>query len=109
PGNGYSNSSTSFADEHDLGYGYALGEELLTHMHRFSYGYNYRGAFTGHPNPAQGLGGYIWDATYQELKATRVRSPSEMVAIADNTIDGPNYHDYAGFEHFQVGPRIDME
>jgi prepilin-type processing-associated H-X9-DG protein/prepilin-type N-terminal cleavage/methylation domain-containing protein len=102
------NVAWPYADEHDTGYGYALSEEMLSDAQRFSYGYNYRGAYTGHPNPPQGLGGYIWDSTYQELKASRVRAASELIAIADNTIDGPAYHEH-GFEHFQLGPRIDME
>jgi prepilin-type processing-associated H-X9-DG protein len=67
------------------GYGYQVGERLITNTTPFSYGYN-GGQITGlggdvSPNsPPQPYG--------RELRASRVRVPAEMVAIADSMGDG---------------------
>ena len=63
----------------------------------FSYGYNGWGAIlhTG-PQAPRGLGGPINPGTnpngnvhYRELAASRVKSPADMIAIADNShVDG---------------------
>ena len=79
----------------DTGYGYNLGESLLLRESgNFSYGYNDWGAWDlQKDNPTtgskqRGLGGDLWDPGSRELKATRVRKPAEMIAIADNKPDG---------------------
>lgn len=67
-------------------YGYEAGEKRLTDKSGFSYGYNDWGVleFT---KPHLGLGGHIGDKDFGETKESRVRFPSEMVAIADTTSD----------------------
>jgi prepilin-type processing-associated H-X9-DG protein/prepilin-type N-terminal cleavage/methylation domain-containing protein len=79
----------NFASGVDVGYGYDLGEQLLdVATVPFSYGYNDWGA--GNPNPSpnatqRGLGGDLWSV--REVNTARVRSASELIAIADNTTD----------------------
>ena len=94
------------ANQDDTGFGYDPGESLLliTSGH-FSYGYNdwgtgqdpvsrditMDGSIGGVANPnarQRGLGGDVNATGGRELKATRVRKPAEMIAIADNTPDG---------------------
>ena len=79
----------------DTNYGYREGESLLLRSSgKFSYGYNDWGAWDLiKDNPAagtrqRGLGADLWDAGSRELKATRVKRPAEMIAIADNVPDG---------------------
>ena len=80
-----------FATEMDAGLGYALGEQLLHDTPPFSYGYNGRGGSTGADQmPQRGLGGYKWDETWPEVRASVVRMPSEMIAIGDR-MDNPQY------------------
>jgi prepilin-type processing-associated H-X9-DG protein len=79
-----------YATAQDTGFGYKPGELLLNvFVVPFSYGYNDWGMYRYGPAPdglQKGLGGDLWSAG--ELKANVVRSPSEMIAIADNTPDG---------------------
>lgn len=85
-----------YATVTDMGYGYEEGELLLNVFTvPFSYGYNDWGHDTQQPNGSdvqKGLGGDIdvmWNGQpLHELKASRVRKASEMIAIADNTADG---------------------
>jgi prepilin-type processing-associated H-X9-DG protein/prepilin-type N-terminal cleavage/methylation domain-containing protein len=81
----------------DTGYGYNVGESLLVESSqgtKFSYGYNDWGTYNlALDDPAantkqHGLGGDITNPKSRELKASRVRKPSEMIAIADNKPDG---------------------
>jgi prepilin-type processing-associated H-X9-DG protein len=73
--------------------GYDPGERLITVFNYFSYGYN-GGGSQGTAYNSKGLGSVIGDARqlvmgYEpELKASRVKKPAEMVAIADATADG---------------------
>lgn len=86
----------------DEGYGYNLGEQLLNNTQiPFSYGYNDWGATIGGqgavpnsaPNVMRGLGGDQWACSInginynndsRKLKASRIKFPAEMIAIADN-------------------------
>jgi prepilin-type processing-associated H-X9-DG protein/prepilin-type N-terminal cleavage/methylation domain-containing protein len=79
------------------GFGYDVGEPLLPiEGRRFSYGYNTWGAidalFTGDEFAARGLGMYVpllsRGLAAPELRASRVRFPSEMIAIGDSTVGG---------------------
>jgi prepilin-type N-terminal cleavage/methylation domain-containing protein/prepilin-type processing-associated H-X9-DG protein len=74
----------------DTGYGYREGESLLLRSSgKFSYGYNDWGAWDTTTVPRQrGLGGDLWNPGSRELKATLVKRPAEMIAIADNVPDG---------------------
>jgi prepilin-type processing-associated H-X9-DG protein/prepilin-type N-terminal cleavage/methylation domain-containing protein len=77
-------------------FGYAIGERLLLTNHvnerYFSYGYNHSGSA---PGGAKGLGYFDGKSSVpltaapgeRPLKASRVRRPSEMIAIADATVD----------------------
>jgi prepilin-type processing-associated H-X9-DG protein len=82
----------------DTGYGYNVGESLLVaNVAKFSYGYNDWGASQtsiafppGDTPPGvtpqrhqRGLGADVLNPTSRELKATRVRIPTEMIAITD--------------------------
>ena len=78
------------ADGTVLHYGYERFEWLLEdHKVGFSYGYNAFGYTNDTEAPIdlqRGLGSYVstvGDRRYRELAASRVRSPSEMIAIAD--------------------------
>jgi prepilin-type processing-associated H-X9-DG protein/prepilin-type N-terminal cleavage/methylation domain-containing protein len=79
-----------FATNPDTGWGYKPGELLLNvFVVPFSYGYNDWGMYRGGVGPdglQKGLGGDLWSV--KELRATAVRMPTEMIAIADNTPDG---------------------
>ena len=68
-------------------YGYELGE-LLLNVERvpFSYGINDWGSVNVH-NPQLGLGAHVDNPWCSELKASKVRRPSSMIAIADNSCD----------------------
>lgn len=74
-------------------YGYTAGEPLLDWTRTFfSYGYNCWGGSGG---TASGPGlGFIVDGLgapqpgYRELRVSRVRKPSQMIAIADTVADG---------------------
>ena len=77
-----------------VGYGYEVGEPLLELLRvPFSYGYNLWGV--GPPSAPieqqRGLGAVIQSdmpTVYKEMKASRVRSASEMIAITDSRGDG---------------------
>jgi prepilin-type processing-associated H-X9-DG protein len=96
----YQSPGGAYADAGDQGYGYASGELLLNvHVVPFSYGYNDWGAvnsINGHGqgsmtvDEALGLGGDVFPPPnpVHEIRAARVKSASEMIAIADNTTDG---------------------
>lgn len=78
-------------------YGYRPGEPLLDPVRTFfSYGYNIRGGSGG---GTLGLGftvdglGPPEPGYNRELRASRVRRPSQMIAIADSVADG--WSDYA--------------
>ncbi len=67
-------------------FGYEENERRLTNKSGFSYGYNDWGVqeFT---KPHLGLGGWIGDKNWGEVRESRVQFPSEMVAIADSKSD----------------------
>jgi prepilin-type processing-associated H-X9-DG protein len=82
-----------YATAAETGYGYEVGELLLDVFNvPFSYGYNDWGY--GNPQPAsapntqRGLGGDLWNPSSREIKASRVKKGSEMIAISDNISDG---------------------
>ena len=81
-----------FADAGQSGYGYDAGELLLdVFTVPFSYGYNDWGNYdpTGDSNFQKGLGGDIGVFfNVKEVRASRVKVSSDMIAIADNTSDG---------------------
>lgn len=89
-------TGAGYAADSDSGYGYEPGEFMLNVFTvPFSYGYNdWGGGNAQGPSVAvdrqYGLGGDITDAAgaARELKASRVKVASEMIAIADNTADG---------------------
>jgi prepilin-type processing-associated H-X9-DG protein len=72
-------------------FGYELGERLINTGSYFSYGYNGWGTTGLSQAGAKGLGD-VWDpagaTALRELRASRVKSPSEMIAIGDSTADG---------------------
>ena len=85
----------------DVVYGYELGERALDGHKFFSYGYNFGGAST----TVWGNLGFIRDGTHRglgfsadpprdptspvgHLAASRVKVPSDMIAISDSTADG---------------------
>ena len=83
------------ATARENGYGYNIGETLLLSDNsvgsKFSYGYNDWGTYDNNTSPdkkQKGLGGDLWVADARELKASRVRKPTEMIMIADNKPDG---------------------
>jgi prepilin-type N-terminal cleavage/methylation domain-containing protein/prepilin-type processing-associated H-X9-DG protein len=74
--------------------GYEPGERLIDRSTYFSYGYNSWGS-PGDPYAGAGLGDVVdpslrntFAGASPELKASRVRMPAEMVAVADSTADG---------------------
>jgi prepilin-type processing-associated H-X9-DG protein/prepilin-type N-terminal cleavage/methylation domain-containing protein len=77
--------------------GYEPGERLIGWYTYFSYGYNSWGSRGDPYFYARGLGDVV-DPSLRgtqagqspELKASRVRMPAEMIAIADSTADGRN-------------------
>jgi prepilin-type processing-associated H-X9-DG protein/prepilin-type N-terminal cleavage/methylation domain-containing protein len=87
------------ATDVQIPYGYDAGEPVLDVQRTyFSYGYNIWGTHgsTGLRPPEQkGLGFVVGpdivkkiDPTIGEVRASRVKSPSEMIAVADTTADG---------------------
>jgi prepilin-type processing-associated H-X9-DG protein/prepilin-type N-terminal cleavage/methylation domain-containing protein len=78
-------NSTGQATAAMTGYGYGQGEWMLNLFSTpFSYGYNAIG--TGEVDPQTGLGGDVGRTLPRdrEIRASRVRCPSEMIAIADS-------------------------
>lgn len=69
----------------DAGFGYAKGEQRLNPSTPFSYGYNNWGT-ADFAVPQRGLGGLVEHSDWGELRETKVKSPSNMYAIADSTI-----------------------
>ena len=72
------------------GYGYAAGEVRLVPWDRFSYGYNNWGS-ADFVQPQVGLGGLVDypgnpPPDWNELKASRVVAPADMIAIGDSTV-----------------------
>ncbi|MGE5610309.1 MAG: prepilin-type N-terminal cleavage/methylation domain-containing protein [Bacillota bacterium] len=85
-------TGSGFAAESDAGWGYDPGEMLLNVDHfPFSYGYNDWGTINASTIisgiPQHGLGADLWDGRSPEIRATKVKKPAEMIAIADNTCD----------------------
>jgi prepilin-type processing-associated H-X9-DG protein/prepilin-type N-terminal cleavage/methylation domain-containing protein len=91
----FSTPGGDYATPDDAGFGYQEGELLLdVFTVPFSYGYNDWGAEPDSQGslPADqqvGLGGDIipGHAGQREVRASRVKKPAEMIAIADNTTD----------------------
>jgi prepilin-type N-terminal cleavage/methylation domain-containing protein/prepilin-type processing-associated H-X9-DG protein len=90
-------SGAGYAASVEGRFGYDSGELLLDVFRvPFSYGYNDWGANNAQPPPAntpqRGLGGDLWNTApnvdAHELRSSRVKSSSDMIAIADNTTDG---------------------
>jgi prepilin-type processing-associated H-X9-DG protein len=93
-------------------YGYEVGEPMLDDLKGFfSYGYNWGGSNFGGgiaDRTQLGLGNIVNKATdpmaiqgYQgELPVTRVRSPSQMIAIGDTVADG--------WADFEIAPGTDL-
>ena len=74
-------------------FGYDLGEPLLDDRRYFSYGYNAWGSDGSYGQTARGLGDVYAGPRptpddMAELRATRVKVPEDMIAIADSTADG---------------------
>ena len=86
------------ATKADLWIGYDVGERVVAGNTYFSYGYNGWGTY-GHAGAGgAGLGdraqrGRPRDGEFPELRATKVKFPSEMIAISDSTSDGYGYMD----------------
>jgi prepilin-type processing-associated H-X9-DG protein/prepilin-type N-terminal cleavage/methylation domain-containing protein len=82
-----------FATDAQTGYGYDTGEFLLERHIRFSYAYNDWGLgnVTSDINQLKGLGGDV-NATFHELKASRVKVASEMIAIGDSAAGGGDWN-----------------
>ena len=80
-------SGAGFATADDAGYGYDPGEKTLSvFTTKFHYGYNDWGYHDpiGSNTDQKGLGGDIGGGVNSgELKASRIRKASEMIAIAD--------------------------
>jgi prepilin-type processing-associated H-X9-DG protein/prepilin-type N-terminal cleavage/methylation domain-containing protein len=92
----------SVATDVEARFGYDLGEPLLMDQNTFfSYGYNHLGASVSNGGDGQaqwGLGDYVnlampADPYSHAIRASQVRKPSEMIAVADSTTDG--VEDYA--------------
>ena len=91
---------TAYASrEHAAYFGYEVGEPLLwmtSGASRFTYGYNLWGTGDRGGNARLGLGAYIAISPrdratphdMREIPSGRVRRPSDMIAIADSTMDG---------------------
>jgi prepilin-type processing-associated H-X9-DG protein/prepilin-type N-terminal cleavage/methylation domain-containing protein len=84
------------APEHTA-FGYNIGEPLLANPSRwFSYGYNLWGTGGGVPPPSpshRGLGPCVYvvgqgSRLTTELRASRVKVGSDMIAVTDSTADG---------------------
>ena len=114
-------AGAKLASPQDTGFGYNKGEPLLDpdsnpYLYPFSYGYNDWGCWKIQPeipSRMKGLGGDIPGADpshqpYGHLKASRVRKPAEMIAIADNiglrswdyNLDPGDPTEYPGNQHF---------
>ncbi len=81
-------TGAAYATELEAGrYGYEVGE-LLLNVERvpFSYGINDWGAINVH-RPQLGLGAHVDNPWCAELKGSKVKLPSSMIAIADNSCD----------------------
>lgn len=108
PSGPVSNPATA---QQDVQFGYNEGEQRLTHGDvLFSYGYNNRGfsyAVKEDRRRQSGLGACACNPSFpdapttdrSELKGSRVRHPSEMIAIADTAGDRNNY--------FEIAPDFD--
>lgn len=88
----YADATTARADERFASYGYEPGEPLLPlHQRLFSYGYNGDGAegneFMHYSFSDEGRG-LTFDVVRGTLPASRVRYPSQMIAIGDSMVDG---------------------
>jgi prepilin-type N-terminal cleavage/methylation domain-containing protein/prepilin-type processing-associated H-X9-DG protein len=73
------------------GYGYELGERMLNaEATPFSYGYNGDGMQGPRTRPPLGLGFDVSSSplAQHEVRVSRVRVPSRMIAIADSQADG---------------------
>jgi prepilin-type processing-associated H-X9-DG protein/prepilin-type N-terminal cleavage/methylation domain-containing protein len=83
----------SYATDAQTGFGYDKGEFLLERHIRFSYGYNDWGLgnVTSDITQLKGLGGDVRPG-YNELKASRVKVASEMIAIGDSAAGGGDWN-----------------
>jgi prepilin-type processing-associated H-X9-DG protein/prepilin-type N-terminal cleavage/methylation domain-containing protein len=104
PGFQWQTGGSPAAVASDQGFGYAPGERRLDVFNTpFSYGYNDWGFARAQAPPVgtqRGLGGDLW-AGHLEMKASKVKKPSEMIAIADNTSDS--------IWDFNIDPRFDQK
>lgn len=80
----------------DMGYGYNKGESLLLKsVAKFTYGYNDWGADPNQPplnaQSQRGLGGDVYNSTYGQVKASRVRKGAEMILFTDIQAESNNY------------------
>jgi prepilin-type processing-associated H-X9-DG protein/prepilin-type N-terminal cleavage/methylation domain-containing protein len=101
------------------GCGYKRGEPMLLvprefkpSGHRFSYGYNILGTWPWFHDGGRGLGYYLNElpsvSLDPEIKATKIRDPSNMIAIADSaTIELGGWQDYFIGPHGGVGRNHD--
>ena len=102
------------AGNYFLGFGYEPGERLFWGTDHFSYGYNLWGSdgnLTEPPATQRGLGWYVsavHDPQYPvdgEVRASRVKQPSRMIAVADTMADG--WADFAIWPWADsTGPRL---
>ena len=103
---------TSYAGEPAMVFGYELGERLASAIHDpFSYGYNFGGCdvfnrFNGAPiglgqRAYEGLG--VASPHVNERRASSVRRPAEMVAVADSR-DATN-PSFLGYYYLIAPPR----
>jgi len=89
----YGSPGGQYATAAQAGYGYDTGEFLLERHIRFSYAYNDWGLgnVTANVDQMKGLGGDV-NATNRELKASRVKVASEMIAIGDSAAGGGEWN-----------------
>ncbi len=82
-----------YANDAQVGFGYDKGEFLLERHIRFSYAYNDWGLgnVTSDITQLKGLGGDVRPG-YNELKASRVKVASEMIAIGDSAAGGGDWN-----------------
>lgn len=108
-----------FAKDIDSGYGYDTGELLLDAFAvPFSYGWNDWGTYppTHSVDKMKGLGGDVGTFAFglpgfdgpgaKELRSSKVKSSSEMIAIADNTTDGSFDFNIDPFQADQVPGKV---
>jgi prepilin-type processing-associated H-X9-DG protein/prepilin-type N-terminal cleavage/methylation domain-containing protein len=83
----------NYATDVQTGFGYDKGEFLLERHIRFSYAYNDWGLgnVTSDITQLKGLGGDVRPG-YNELKASRVKVASEMIAIGDSAAGGGEWN-----------------